>query len=93
MKHAKHTPGAWHLFKGANEETCLAAGEEHLETLLSGEANARLIAAAPEMLNELRALSKHLETLIEAKRDLGGRGPYLLDRSRALIARIEGGKS
>lgn len=56
MKQPKFTPGPWTLFKGANSETCLTSGETHLETLVSGEANARLIAAAPELLEALNQI-------------------------------------
>lgn len=71
-KSNKFTPGPWTIFKGASNELCLSAGEVQLETLVSGEANARLIAAAPELLEALCSIyyMANLETHLRTKYSL-----------------------
>ena len=62
MNEAKHTPGPWHIHEGgdnlhsfvvdsANEGSVCKIAVNHHE-----EANARLIAAAPELLELLEAI-------------------------------------
>jgi len=61
MSAAKHTPGPWHVHDGDNRflfvdsqtkgSVCKIAVNGH------SEANARLIAAAPEMLELLKAMT------------------------------------
>lgn len=55
----KHTPGTWHVGRNANERLCVWHGANRIATIehfphSGNEANARLIAAAPEMLKALR---------------------------------------
>lgn len=54
-------------------------------------ANAHLIAAAPELLEALRALTKEAARNIYPKPDVGPDHPYsILRRARAAIAKAEG---
>ena len=68
MTHSKHTPGPWYnsdLRKGrmvfAKTDTRLVADCSDISVRTEGEeqANARLIAAAPELLEALEYLMKH----------------------------------
>lgn len=69
---SKHTPGPWKVddktvgrYAGVNIETCLldrvaSAGHSPFE-LAEKQANARLIAAAPELLGWLKAVVRQME--------------------------------
>ena len=72
---AKSTPGPWHattrkgswdwvVARDSNNEICqmFHDGTDFNET---GEANARLIAAAPELLEEMRNAAANLETIMD----------------------------
>jgi hypothetical protein len=61
MADAKHTPGPWSYGYYGCSGYCVNGGGQHIATSIlykrdGGEANARLIAAAPEMLAALQAL-------------------------------------
>ena len=106
MSNAKHTPGPWHFFtrKDAdgykerviakdfdNGETCSLAVIHHCR---EDEANARLIAAAPELLEALELAKMGLEAAIEkcrANNDSNFLGYALtLDKVNLSIAKARG---
>lgn len=66
MKEKKHTPGPWHI----QHRTIVGPGGENWGPIatvagnarLDNEANARLIAAAPEMFDVLIALDSFIRT-------------------------------
>ena len=108
----KHTPGPWTLNAGKvrNRSRSIVADVRDTEhdnppTREAAEANAHLIAAAPELLEALRDMATIIKTPgtvtdVEAE-DLGVRydmenGPWsaicqaVIDRARAAIAKAEG---
>jgi hypothetical protein len=74
----KHTPGPWRVSEGMTPDTLLVRDDEHgiaqvwaayrpdgpLE-VGTKEANARLIAAAPELLEELRNCVRHNADILD----------------------------
>lgn len=102
MSHTKHTPGPW--FTDATNDTIFilsparrGAYVAQIEKMGSDAkpiedagANARLIAAAPELLTEMRVIKSFLGDCVKMlKNDSEARDLYY--RVEALIARIEGG--
>jgi hypothetical protein len=79
MSAPKHTPGSWTLNA---EKSSVWKGELILAAITIGrgatEADARLIAAAPELL-------ERLEELLEYSENLRGSGVY--NRARAALAK------
>ena len=85
----QHTPGPWHVVQAANGRVSVypLGGKERVldvycpldrsEGTLGG--NARLIAAAPEMYELVKALAT-----------VTGSTVGLFDKARALLARVEG---
>jgi hypothetical protein len=67
MMSTKHTPGPWSVERDGNGELAIYAYRTHLThgdsplSLETREANARLMAAAPEMLAALREAYLSLE--------------------------------
>ena len=66
----------------APTHTCVA----DIETKTDAEANARLIAAAPELLTKLKALVNELASAFEA----GSARAFVLDEAKKAIAKAEG---
>lgn len=110
MTEQKHTPGPWHSVPSMPSEgfNCwwLMAGSRNIATI-SGyqgdtecEANARLIAAAPDMLEALRECCTDLMIAADNARDAAKTNPRwdgvdekLMERvnqGRAAIAKAEG---
>jgi hypothetical protein len=64
----RHTPGPWHMRKGSAWHIWPNEGVEHQRNLVAdvrfdgeeGEANARLVAAAPDLLAQVHALTAKL---------------------------------
>jgi len=94
-----HTPGPWSAGRAIPEDNTISrivrAGDDHIAAVmdLDGAAqeaadNARLIAAAPELLAALQALLPHVPGHLTD--DLFGR-PWLA-QARAAIARATGGQ-
>ena len=91
---AKHTPGPWQVGEEAGSEMIIYAPDGfavastvvfHRNYDQSRSANARLIAAAPELLESLQAL----ETLFAPKaRD--STAATWIDKARAAIAKATG---
>ena len=86
-----HTPGPWHVKNGSS----IYASNRYIGLALSGhlygndlpqEANARLMAAAPELLEALKELSQHTRKV---------NGIYSPEYNKAirLIKKIEGDES
>ena len=96
-KNAQHTKGPWNLEKHAVELCYLVRNDEYgMATLAtvssgkredgtSGDANARLIAAAPDLLAACQEALDYLGRI-----DEGSEGCELRDSLRAAIAKAEG---
>ena len=95
---AQHTPGPWsveidHHNNAPEYIRAYADGEMHdLASVLCDEtgnatANARLIAAAPDMLGVLQAIAADIEN----RARLGLDAPAWYTRARAAIAKATGG--
>ena len=108
MSTAKHTPGPWIATKNAdvvagNTNGLIADafdGLPHYETDKHiAVANARLIAAAPDLLEALKSAMDHIQMLeegIEELRQLGATANFCgvsfsHEKARAAIAKAEGG--
>lgn len=84
---SKHTPGPWHYYKCqcknpvCNQHTISVQRSVGFE-----EADARLIAAAPEMLEALRAM-------LEVWGEDSAYGHASAEKARAAIAKVEGEKT
>lgn len=83
-----HTPGPWHGVDGPNGSAYIIVGKTRVIASLSAhptpglvKANARLIAAAPEMLEVMKAVEKHYEG------EWLGSAPQWLGPMRAAIAK------
>lgn len=86
----KHTPGPWELLPGVAEHEIKSQDGDYIAYVVGhswgaisseqGDANARLIAAAPDLLEELRAIERFNTPL-----PCG-----LLEQARAAIAKAEG---
>lgn len=91
----KHTPGPWRVDKifglimGAKGEEIAAihsGTEEGRQNLETSNYNARLIAAAPEMLDVLKQARHRLYKL----QDIGAESQRTLELIEAVIAKAEG---
>jgi phage-related baseplate assembly protein len=90
-KHATHTPGPWELVQ---ERDYLNIQETKTNLIVAqfcsvSEANARLIAAAPELLEQCKLFEKVLRACIMA----GDSGAELeRDKLREVLAKVDGGE-
>lgn len=86
---SKHTPGPWDSYTENGKTTCIN-GDPQFGTIVcemvNSEADARLIAAAPDMLALIRdvAAKDHGHTMSNPK------SLCLFCHARALLARIDG---
>ena len=101
----KHTPGPWELFELKDHMRILIPGLE-IALIWHGRAdfpppdilaNARLIAAAPDLLELARKVAGYLEylpALLEEAQMVGHAGncTIIAKEARAAIAKAEGGK-
>lgn len=102
----KHTPGPWNLSSKGDGRTYVEGGEraDDIAALLMDHdqrengANARLIAAAPDLLDALRILEEFVTELTKAGEDrqnrlveLEGDKGNRLFAARAAIAKATGG--
>lgn len=96
----KHTPGPWEVASPAMTSDRCVRDVAHREwicgpidgnTVTESAANARLIAAAPDLLAALRRVME----IIDAGDDLSNEAFYGVEHAqfRAAIARAEGGES
>lgn len=95
MSAARHTPGPWIVGNGGD---ILTADEKHVIAYDEGrlgsgteeeQANARLIAAAPDLLAELKDAMNMLQRLAVEKGNLNPDATVMVAK-RELIARTEG---
>lgn len=92
-----HTPGPWEPYEHPNGSACIAVGqaggdfyEAHTTCYLNSEANARLIAAAPELLDALECLKCEL-ILSDVDMDyIESHFRPWLDKAAAAIAKARG---
>lgn len=88
---AKHTPGPWTLtggtLIGGRRKTHIAYVQEAPGLGAAAEANFRLIEAAPELLDALKALWRAVDQGTETSSDVWIDAAL---KYRAVIARIEG---
>ena len=83
-----HTPGPWAFKKGAHRIEVRTTPERAYAFSLPDEANARLIASAPTLLEALEAVLPDLEHYVATH----GPGPdNRLALARAAIAKAKGG--
>jgi hypothetical protein len=104
-KHATHTPGPWEkatIGIGTNSKQVVWLGEKtgrRIQVISTGrdEANARLIAAAPELLEQCKLFEK----VLKAIGDMGYKDEIDLDSHswlmrtmelREVLAKVEGGE-
>ena len=98
MSNAKYTPGPWVAKAGLSNwdittpygQTSLIIARINTHRVEQAH-NARLIAAAPELLEALKALMGHDDKMQVA---IGGNPRYVdafMERARAAIAKAEGG--
>ena len=83
-----HTPGPWELIElgygiSVGNVAWIGFGTAHSRE--EHAANARLIAAAPELLKELKAIVAGIEPALDE--------PQVLDKAKAAIAKAEGATS
>lgn len=94
MNNSKHTPGPWNVAE--NDSCCIMAKGKHIATAFDtdggrsesrrGMRNARLIAAAPELLEACREGLRLLEINLEYNRG------KVSDLLKAAIRKAEGGE-
>ena len=97
-KHATFTPGPWQkatIGIGTNSKQVVWLGEntdKRIQVVGTGKdhANARLIAAAPELLEQCKLFEKHLR--VEAAMPWGFDEREMRDKLREVLAKIEGGE-
>lgn len=99
MKHSKHTPGPWvaeltdnpvqtFLIRGNLSFRSHMATEEVVARVYQVEADASLIAAAPELLNLLVEIGL---TLQHGNSIIPSRDPVVLAKIKALLTKATGG--
>lgn len=90
---AKHTEGPWHVERGGSKSVCTAVVSADGTVIASDETyypaaldpkNASLIAAAPDLLDAVRALLLHWDS------GNFSREPELWEMMRSAIAKAEG---
>jgi hypothetical protein len=89
-KHATHTPGPWHAYQSRKDVHRMISS--HDGSIIAKEvhhANARLIAAAPEMYEMCKLFEECMET-IDGKD--GYDASYELAKVREVLAKVEGGE-
>jgi len=98
---AKHTPGPWQVNSNFASQVCDCDGTSRgcapianmSGTPAERKANARLIAAAPDLLEALREVEKHLQSYVDAIEYGGGAASKSSERLasvRAAIAKATG---
>ena len=91
-KHATHTPGPWkvssHQTQIHSERYGIVAALQRFTEKSTTHANARLIAAAPELLEQCKLFEKVLnELVVMGEADIEER-----DKLREVLAKVEGGE-
>ena len=80
---SQHTPGPWWFAQVDYEGNCVAGAGDHELTVALSRPDARLIAAAPDLLAALVEAQEALDVLADDAADLAM-------RLRAAIARAKG---
>ena len=98
-KHATFTPGPWGIedctpgestglrFEVGTKDSVIARTTDGWK---EARANARLIAAAPELLEQCKLFEKHLR--VEAAMPWGFDEREMRDKLREVLAKVEGGE-
>lgn len=83
------TPGPWLVQKEAlpNRVGITAAGGQFITWAMSNHPNARLVAAAPDLLEALECVAKRIEASDEWWMDCPDRGGFDLTAIKAAIAK------
>lgn len=89
MNKPKHTPGPWILENDCIRTYAESVNDELYLDLPKNPADARLIAAAPEMLEALKALATNCSCTIR-ERDSGHRADCAVPQANQAIAKAEG---
>ena len=99
-KHATHTPGPW--YDSGNPEYEIYKGNKPIASVIPSftaedDANARLIAAAPELLEQCKLFEKVLTHLINSGdrkfgADLERNKRHFQFCVREVLAKVEGGE-
>ncbi len=84
-----HTPGPWTPYRDPGEYSAVGAATGDIAQEVRNEADARLIAAAPDLLRELRNLVSLLQTPLN-RGDIQIHGLATLNAASAAIAKAEG---
>jgi hypothetical protein len=96
MSESKHTPGPWvaeiggqgsFMIEDSNARVLCQRAAWYSSMVDESEANARLIAAAPDLLAALIAIADQLERVGDTRRHKDGQ---YIDEARAAIAKAEG---
>lgn len=92
----KHTPGPWHAVRQSEDWIAVVHDKSigcgfidvwgHVNPNYDLEANARLVAAAPELFEVLR----YWMPFIDSEQDDERQAPWV-EKARAILAKIEGG--
>lgn len=97
-KHATHTPGPWkvssHQTQIHSERYGLVATLEEFTEKSTTHANARLIAAAPELLEQCKLFEKVLTYYYGTDRNtaISATANENRDKLREVLAKVEGGE-
>ncbi len=95
MTNTKHTPGTWAVERATGENgvgqyhVTPCSGDEDYGCIYS-EADARLIAAAPDLLAALTEAHALLEYAAECEFDFGEGFTQAMEQNRAAIAKAKG---
>ena len=91
---AKHTPGPWHIEAGTHYRAIRTDGEVIANMREIGgcfnDGNARLMAAAPELLESLQQTIASLEHWFVRHGDPEGVNSLMMKKARAAIAKATG---
>ena len=93
----KHTPGPWKTLKTFGGVTHVMTQDDKSIALLRGykhpySANARLIAAAPDLLDVVKEANAELERLNDPRGFVSIRQMRIMEKARAAIAKATGGE-
>jgi hypothetical protein len=91
----KHTPGPWNAQPGVmgGEWTLRHGPTDEVICIRANQANAQLIAVAPELLHQLQAALHVLKDYVRRKNEYGDVGPLVtnFDYIDEIIAKATGG--
>lgn len=92
----KHTPGPWVACQDpdaySSDDWCIGTGKNEIDEIaVCGAANARLIAAAPELLDVAKLALKAILDEAEARYFNPPANPVLVAELEAAIAKATGG--